>query len=65
MKKVDLVGLPSGQIVIVTDEQFRVIKDNDLITKVVTYRGISVGEWCFNDDEYWNVYSTALGASVD
>jgi hypothetical protein len=69
MKKIDLIGLPSGQIMEVTERQFQTLKKEGLINKIKKYKGfglyVDIDSWCFADKSYQDVFLTALSVALE
>jgi len=53
MKRLDIVGLPSGQIITITDDQLKELIKNMVVWKITRYLTTSLddGVYCFNDDD--------------
>ena len=60
MIKIDLIGLPSGEVMEVTEFQLHILRKSNLVLRVKRYEGEDINKFCFDDDNYNLVKYTAI-----
>jgi hypothetical protein len=49
MIRIEIIGLPSGEIMIITENQLKALKEDELVLKVKRFKGMELNKYCFDD----------------
>ena len=65
MDKIEIIGIPSGQVIEVTTGQMEYLKKKKLVYNVPKYQNVILNRDCFMDSQFQDVKSAALDQILD